>query len=95
MKKVKATRCGFFNRLKYWSDSCAIYYSEEDKFMVQETPTYRFMSHFKNLSRIDQDRRSYTLFLDLGDRFRLLRKDMDDDLQRILDAHQTRLTEMM
>jgi hypothetical protein len=67
-----------------------IHYNDE-VMVFQEFADGSYATRFKSLLWIDQDRRGYTLVLELGDRFRLLRRDMQPDLQGILDSHQHRL----
>jgi hypothetical protein len=61
---------------------------DDNDFQIREGKTVKYSSPFGDLRLVDQDGRGYTIVAKDGSRFRLLRKDMDEDLQHILDSIQ-------
>lgn len=81
----------FFRGWQYCRrNRCVMLYNDE-LMIFREKPNFRHGTRFKSVRRIDQDRWGYTLILEMGDRFRLLRRDLQPDLKLILAAHQDRL----
>ena len=76
--------------LHYRLNQCVVFYDDKTMFF-RETLASLFSTRFDRLRWIDHDKSGYILILELGDQFRLVRSDMQPDLQRILDAHQARL----
>lgn len=76
--------------LHYLLNQCVVFYDDEVMYF-SEKPNSIFLSRFNGLRWIEQDKSGYILILELGDQFRLVRSDMQPDLQRLLDAHQARL----